>query len=51
MVKEKVVVGIGKKGSPNFFPSSELTASWLALWLKPTFSCQKIEFGQINSLS
>ncbi|MBK7992784.1 MAG: hypothetical protein IPK14_05030 [Blastocatellia bacterium] len=50
MVKEKVVAGMGKKGIPNFFPSSELTASWLAPWLKPTFSCQKVEFGQINSL-
>jgi hypothetical protein len=48
MVKEKVVAGTGMlgQGIPNFFPSSELTGSWLAPLLNPTFVIQRINTGE-----
>ncbi len=51
MIKEKVVAGSGTLGTdiPNFFPSSELTGSWLAPWLKPTFSRRAVEFGELRT--
>lgn len=50
MIKEKIVAGTGALGAdiPNFFPSSELTSSWLAPWLKPTFSRCSVEFGDLT---
>lgn len=49
MIKEKIVAGSGALGAgiPNFFPSSELTGSWLAPGLTPTFSRRSIEFGKL----
>jgi hypothetical protein len=50
MVKEKLVAGSGAlgKGVPNFFPSSELTASLLAPGLAPTFSRRAVAMGELS---
>lgn len=49
MIKEKTVAGTGYLGAgiPNFFPSSELTGSWLAPGLSPTFSRRSVQFGNL----
>lgn len=50
MVKEKIVAGTGTLGPgvPNFFPSSELTDSWLSPGLAPTFSRRRVTIGELN---
>ena len=50
MIKEKVVAGCGALGPgiPNFFASSELTPSWLAPGLTPSFIRRNVTFGELK---
>ncbi|MBL8149377.1 MAG: hypothetical protein JNN15_05570 [Blastocatellia bacterium] len=48
MIKEKLVAGEDQLGLPNFFPSSELTSSWLAPMLSPTFTRCSVNFGELK---